>query len=105
MGLRALRAHQTGNHELAHVIQQTRDSNTSDERTKYIQFSNGELMSPRFANDPVLQSVYYGKRLLRKGDKGPAVQKIQQALMDLNFPLPRFGADGSLGNETASGIM
>ncbi len=92
-------------HELVHVIQQTRDCNTLDERTKYIQCSNGGLMSPRFANDLVLQSVYRGQRLLRKGDKGPAVQKIQQALMDLGFPLPRFGADSDFGNETASSVM
>jgi hypothetical protein len=39
------------------------------------------------------------------GDRGPAVVKIQQALIDAGFPLPRFGADGDFGNETASVVM
>lgn len=64
----------------------------------------GSLMSPRFADDPVLQEVSRGQRSLRQGDKGQAVQKIQQALIDMGFPLPRFGVDGDFGNETLSAV-
>ncbi len=91
-------------HELAHVVQQTRVCISSDNRIRYLQCANG-LMSPRFADDPVLQAVFIGQRLLRKGDKGQAVQKIQQALMDLGYPLPNFGADGDFGNETTSAVI
>lgn len=62
------------------------------------------LKSPRFAGDPVLEACYDKKRYLRKGNRGPAVQKIQQALIDVGFPLPKFGADGDFGGETESGL-
>jgi len=62
------------------------------------------LKSPRFAGDLVLEACYDKERYLRKGDRGPAVLKIQQALMDSGFPLPRFGADGIFGNETDSAL-
>jgi len=63
------------------------------------------LKSPRFAGDPVLEACYDKERYLRKGDRGSAVQKIQQALIDAGFPLPRFGADGDFGNETDSAVI
>jgi len=63
-----------------------------------------DLKSPRFAGDPVLEACYDNERLLRVGDRGPAVQKIQQALIDAGFPLPRFGADGVFGAETKAAV-
>lgn len=63
-----------------------------------------DLRSPRFAGDPSLEACYDKERYLRKGNREPAVQKIQQALIDSGFPLPRFGADGIFGDETDSGL-
>lgn len=63
-----------------------------------------DLKSPRFTGDEVLEACYDSERFLRKGDKGSAVKKIQQALMDAGFPLPRFGADGDFGNETDKAV-
>lgn len=37
---------------------------------------------------------------LRKGSRDPHVQVVQQQLLALGFSLPRFGADGDLGDET-----
>lgn len=37
---------------------------------------------------------------MRRGDKGPAVSGLQRSLIDLGYPLPRFGVDGELGSET-----
>lgn len=37
---------------------------------------------------------------LARGSKGPRVVALQEALMRAGYPLPRFGADGSLGEET-----
>jgi hypothetical protein len=37
-------------------------------------------------------------------ETGPAVQKIQQALIDLDFPLPSFGDDGHFGSETGAQV-
>jgi phosphatidylserine/phosphatidylglycerophosphate/cardiolipin synthase-like enzyme len=64
-----------------------------------------DLKSPRFAGDPVLEACYDNERLLRVGDRGPAVVKIQQALIDTGFPLPRFGADGIFGAETKVAVQ
>jgi N-acetyl-anhydromuramyl-L-alanine amidase AmpD len=37
---------------------------------------------------------------LKNGSKGPAVLEIQTQLLALGYALPRFGADGDLGDET-----
>lgn len=37
---------------------------------------------------------------IKKGDKGDAVRDLQIALMELGYALPRWGADGDLGEET-----
>jgi hypothetical protein len=62
------------------------------------------LESPRFAGDPVLEAVFDGTRELQKGSVGGAVKKIQQALIDAGFPLPKFGADGQFGSETEGAV-
>lgn len=41
---------------------------------------------------------------LRLGDKGPRVTALQSALIRAGYPLPRFGADGSLGGETMAAL-
>lgn len=58
------------------------------------------LKSSRFAGDEVLESCYDNERVLRKGDSGPAVEKVQRALIFLGFPVPRVGANGVYGDET-----
>jgi hypothetical protein len=37
---------------------------------------------------------------LTRNDKGPEVERLQQALIDLGGDLPRYGVDGWLGTET-----
>lgn len=41
---------------------------------------------------------------MKRGDKGPAVVELQQMLIALGYALPRWGADGSLGNETLDAV-
>src|SRR5262249_16769691 len=53
-----------------------------------------DLTAARFAGDAVLEAVYDNERPLKFGDKGAAVRKLQQALVDSGFSLPRFGVDG-----------
>lgn len=72
------------------------------------------LRSPRFKGDADLEAVLRGAlRLAAQGtaptpapvrSRGPAVAKVQQALVDLGHPLPRFGADGIFGSETGSAV-
>lgn len=41
---------------------------------------------------------------LTKGSKGPDVKALQQALLSKRYLLPKFGADGSYGNETIAAL-
>lgn len=59
-----------------------------------------DLRSSRFAGDEVLEACYDNERVLQRGDKGSAVRKIQQALIFLDFPVPKVGANGIFGDET-----
>ncbi len=54
--------------------------------------------------NPVLQDVFDGKGVIRKGDRGEAVRLIQTALMNAGFQLPVFGADGIFGSETEAAV-
>ena len=63
-----------------------------------------DLQSPRFAGDPVLEACFDNEALLQFGSQGPAVGKIQQALIDAGFPLPQFGVDNNFGGETQGAV-
>lgn len=41
---------------------------------------------------------------MRRGDQGDNVRKLQNALMELGYDLPRWGADGDLGTETLDAL-
>ncbi|MCB9566970.1 MAG: peptidoglycan-binding protein [Myxococcales bacterium] len=60
------------------------------------------LQSARFADDGVLARVLDGRTILPR--RGESVARIQAALHDLHFSLPRWGADGALGNETRTAL-
>jgi len=67
------------------------------------------LRSPRFAKDERLQRAANNNPPLRAGETGEAVRLLQQALIDLGFPMPisvkRFGSpDGIYGNETTTRV-
>ncbi|MGH9836398.1 MAG: eCIS core domain-containing protein [Blastocatellia bacterium] len=63
-----------------------------------------DLTAARFAGDVVLEAVYDNERLLKDSDKGAAVRKLQQALVDSGFSLPIFGVDGDFGSETKAAV-
>ena len=44
------------------------------------------------------------KPTLRKGDKGPYVTLLQTQLLNRGYKLPKYGADGSFGNETLAAV-
>jgi len=60
------------------------------------------LVNPRFAGDPQLVRLLQGRAPLPR--RGDAVTRVQKALLDLLFSLPRFGADGSLGDESREAL-
>jgi peptidoglycan hydrolase-like protein with peptidoglycan-binding domain len=50
--------------------------------------------------------MFYGfGAILTKGSSGSEVKKLQQNLIALGFKLPRYGADGVYGDETAKAVM
>lgn len=63
-----------------------------------------DLTSPRFSGDTVLEACFDNERLLSVGSQGNAVTKLQQALVDAGFPLPKFGVDGIFGSETRTAV-
>jgi len=42
--------------------------------------------------------------MMQRGSKGAEVHKLQLALMELGYDLPRWGADGDLGTETMDAV-
>ena len=64
------------------------------------------LSSPRFKDEPKLQEVETGFRILKDGSTGRHVHLVQMALIDLGFSMPRstgsnhFSPDGIYGSET-----
>ena len=89
-------------HELTHVVQQN-----SDIKKKSIQRTIGDtndLSSPRFKGNVDLEACFDGEKIIKSGANGDHVRLIQQALIDAGFPLPKFGADGKYGNETAGAV-
>ena len=55
----------------------------------------------RFTSCPPLVEAFAGQPLPRRGE---AVRCVQQALLDLLFSLPKWGADGTLGGETSEAL-
>jgi lysozyme len=63
------------------------------------------LTAPIFQNDPVLKACLAGTHIIKMGETSTiSVKLIQQALINLGYALPVFGADGSYGNETISAV-
>ena len=54
--------------------------------------------------DPALRDVASGKTEIAKNANGPAVEKMQEALQEAGYKLPRYGADGKFGDETAKAL-
>lgn len=73
------------------------------------------VKNTRFAGDAVLAQVAAGQTSLRSGAKGPAVAKLQQALLDLGFALkpypsrmtgrPVGGIDGAFGGQMTAALQ
>jgi hypothetical protein len=62
------------------------------------------LNNPRFANDQILEACADGSHRMMFPEEGGAVRKVQEALLDLGFKLPQFGADGKFADETGIAV-
>ena len=91
-------------HELTHTLQQSNGARPAAARLQRRLRDGHDLQSPRFAGDLVLEACFDNERLLQFGAEGPAVRKLQQALIDAGFPLPLFGVDGLFKSETQTAV-
>ncbi|HUS26935.1 MAG TPA: peptidoglycan-binding domain-containing protein, partial [Kofleriaceae bacterium] len=57
----------------------------------------------RFDNDAVLEEIAAGTKVVKTGDKGRAVTKLQVALLDLGY-LKGGQVDGDFGGETETAL-
>ena len=57
-------------------------------------------LAGRFGDQEGNDEANSGTDYVSRGDSGPEVVRIQQALMDLRYALPDYGVDGSFGDET-----
>lgn len=65
----------------------------------------GDILCTRTkGHTAVVTSTTADGSVLRRGDKGADVKKLQQELMALGYNLPRYGADGDFGAETENAV-
>ncbi len=67
------------------------------------QSPDGVGVGDALLNEPTLAKVAKGQAWISRG-AGPQVRAVQQALMAAGKALPKFGADGSWGAETATAL-
>lgn len=63
-----------------------------------------DLTAPRFAGDPLLEACFDDRARMTQGHRGPSVEKVQQALLDLGYNLGSSGADGIYGPKTWNAV-
>ncbi len=63
------------------------------------------LQNGRFATNAYLQAVAQGKKTLKAGSDKLAIKAVQNALLDMGYPLPRHLANGMWNAETKSAIQ
>jgi peptidoglycan hydrolase-like protein with peptidoglycan-binding domain len=66
---------------------------------------DGKDASARFENDPHLEGVKGGTEKVGRGGRGLSVTKLQQALIDLGYQLPKYGVDGKFEGETKAAVV
>jgi len=62
------------------------------------------LQSARFIGDPVLEACLAGRHRMMSPESGPAVLKVQQALLDLGYDLGPKRDDGRFGTFTGRAV-
>jgi hypothetical protein len=74
--------------------------NQAIQRIMAQQAPHATLTSPRFSGDPLLEACLDDRARMTQGQRGPSVEKVQQALLDLGYNLGPSGADGIYGQKT-----
>ena len=64
-------------------------------------FAGGSYVKP----DTASTEYTLGARTLKDGSKGTDVNSLQEFLLQLEYSLPKYGADGKFGSETEKALM
>lgn len=69
------------------------------------------MQHERFASNTAFDTILKGDTVLKRGDKGPAVTAVQQALEDMGFPMTLLkdgigfsGVDSVFGRQTETAL-
>jgi peptidoglycan hydrolase-like protein with peptidoglycan-binding domain len=64
------------------------------------------LTAPELVSSPRLQAIISGDKSknLHQGQTNEGVKAVQEAFLKLQYPLPKFGADGIYGSETNKAV-
>lgn len=93
-------------HELAHTVQQAASRFPDGQPIVQRTIGDGhDLANPRFSGEPRLEAAFDNERVIAVGSCGDHVRIIQEALLDLGFDLPKFGADCEFGSETQRAVV
>ena len=85
-------------HELSHVVQQKGGQVQPKVQRKP---TNNPPLNSRFFDQPYFRAINEDdKYVLKRGHQNDHVKILQQALLDLKYPLPKFKDDGKFGKET-----
>ena len=63
-------------------------------------FTGGSYVKP----DSAQTEYTLGTRTVKKGSKGTDVKALQEFLLQLEYSLPKYGADGEFGSETETAL-
>lgn len=83
----------------------------SHEMTAYNRYRYGEKSSTPVGNTGLIRVRRYIQsdggttHGLKRGDAGVEVANLQQALLDLGYQFPKYGADGDFGEETEQAVI
>jgi len=89
-------------HELTHTIQQK--GMVQQKVQRRLGDGHDFPTTSNFSRNHILESTYDNFRTVKSGNNGTHVTLVQQALVNLGYPLPRFGVDGSFGDETQRAV-
>lgn len=70
----------------------------------FIDYGEAIKTAPVRVPDTAATEYTLGSRSLENGSKGTDVKTLQELLLQLGFNLPKYGADGSFGSETATAV-
>lgn len=88
-------------HELTHVIQQQSGPNCINRKL----YDKHNLTSSYMSGNRRLENVFDGYRIVKKGQRGKHVKKIQLSLQHLGLNLGVKGVDGKFGTDTENAVI